>query len=272
MHAYISKNTYWRTGVVLKKDDNEALVRADIEDKKIFISIRGKDKTRCVFLEIIRSYLEGIHSTISGIEVKGKVPMPDNPDIVVDYEHLLLLEESGEKTYIPEGAIKRYSIKELLDGIESEKEQKPHISRSKIESGDYDVFLCYNYQDKQEVSEIGERLKKRGILPWLGEWELQPGMQFQEVIEKQSKHVKSVVIFVGAGGIGPWQKQEYSALIREMIERQRPVIPVFLHNCPNNVQFPLFLRMFLSVDFRKSETSPFESLVSGITEGREHVE
>jgi hypothetical protein len=29
------------------------------------------------------------------------------------------------------------------------------------------VFMCHNSKDKQEVMAIGERLKERGILPWL---------------------------------------------------------------------------------------------------------
>ena len=39
--------------------------------------------------------------------------------------------------------------------------------KGKIEANDYDVFLCYNTRDRQQVKAIASRLKEYGILPWL---------------------------------------------------------------------------------------------------------
>ena len=47
--------------------------------------------------------------------------------------------------------------------------------KGKIETGDYDVFLCHNSKEKAQIMAIGERLKERGILPWLDVWEIRPG-------------------------------------------------------------------------------------------------
>ena len=52
--------------------------------------------------------------------------------------------------------------------------------KGKIETGDYDVFLCHNSRDKKQVMAIGERLKERGILPWLDTWEIRPGHALAE--------------------------------------------------------------------------------------------
>lgn len=41
MNQKIDDGLVWRTGVVLKIGDNHALVKADIEDKKITIAIDG---------------------------------------------------------------------------------------------------------------------------------------------------------------------------------------------------------------------------------------
>ncbi len=119
MHAYIHQRTYWRNGVVLasENDKNRALVKADIEDKKIFIYVSGKPETRHIFLEIIRADFRKIHKTIPKLIVKEKVPIPGHPNVVVDYEHLLTLEELGEETFIPEGLRKKVSVRELLHGI-----------------------------------------------------------------------------------------------------------------------------------------------------------
>jgi WD40 repeat protein len=40
----------------------------------------------------------------------------------------------------------------------------------------FDVFLCHNTADKAQVRQIGAQLRDHGLLPWLDEWELRPGM------------------------------------------------------------------------------------------------
>ncbi|MFM6310883.1 MAG: COR domain-containing protein, partial [Dolichospermum sp.] len=41
MHHLADKKTWWRSGIVLKSDNNRALVKSDQEDRKIFIFISG---------------------------------------------------------------------------------------------------------------------------------------------------------------------------------------------------------------------------------------
>ena len=83
--------------------------------------------------------------------------------------------------------------------------------KGKIETNDFDVFLCHNNKDKPEVKKIGERLKELGIYPWLDEWELQPGKSWQRSLEQQITQIKSAAVFVGKDGIGPWQQEELEA-------------------------------------------------------------
>jgi internalin A len=118
---YLNKNTLWRTGVVLKNDEeNRALVKADLEDKKIFIWVDGPEKSRRRFLEVIRSNFYTIHKTIPGIVVDEKVPLPWHPEITVDFTHLLRLEVKSITDWIPEGLAEAVNVKQLLNGIESE--------------------------------------------------------------------------------------------------------------------------------------------------------
>ena len=74
--------------------------------------------------------------------------------------------------------------------------------KGKIETGDYDVFLCHNSRDKEQVMAIGERLKERGILPWLDVWEIPPGTRWQKELQKQLKSVRSAAVFIGPEGPG----------------------------------------------------------------------
>jgi hypothetical protein len=112
----ISRNTYWRTGVVLKQGNTRALVRADEEDRKITIWLMGSQPR--TLLEIIRSNFDAIHDTIPSIEVEERLGLPDNGNLTVAYQHLLDLEAVGELEVFPEGARKKYNVRDLLNGIE----------------------------------------------------------------------------------------------------------------------------------------------------------
>ncbi|HKQ53487.1 MAG TPA: TIR domain-containing protein [Pyrinomonadaceae bacterium] len=139
------------------------------------------------------------------------------------------------------------------------------VLRGKIESGDYDVFLCHNSKDKSEVKAVGERLKEQGLLPWLDEWELRPGQSWQTELEKQIEIIKAAAVFVGSDGIGPWQDRERQAFLRQFVKRNCPVIPVILPGCADTPRLPVFLEEMTWVDFRKLEPDPFKQLLWGIT-------
>ncbi|HEX5734746.1 MAG TPA: TIR domain-containing protein [Blastocatellia bacterium] len=129
----------------------------------------------------------------------------------------------------------------------------------------FDVFLCHNSADKSEVKHIGQMLKDRQIRPWLDEWELRPGVPWQKLLEQQIEKIKSVAVFIGSQGIGPWQRQEIDAFLREFVDRNCPVIPVLLPTAPTTPDLPLFLRGLTWVDFRGQESDAVSRLVWGIT-------
>jgi hypothetical protein len=143
------------------------------------------------------------------------------------------------------------------------------ILKRKMESGIFDVFLCHNHRDKPKIKAIGEELKAQGVLPWLDEWELRPGLPWQRALEQQIENVQSAAVFVGAEGIGPWQHQELDAFLREFVERGRPVIPVVLPEAPEIPDLPIFLKGMTWVDFRTSDPDPMEQLLWGITGERD---
>jgi len=143
------------------------------------------------------------------------------------------------------------------------------ILQGKIATGDFDVFLCHNNRDKPKVKEIGEKLKNRGILPWLDEWELPPGQPWQPLLEQQIGKIKSAAVFVSKNDMGPWQKRELYAFLNEFVNRYCPVIPVLLPNVPKKPELPIFLRGMTWVDFRKKDPDPMKQLIWGITRERD---
>jgi hypothetical protein len=129
----------------------------------------------------------------------------------------------------------------------------------------YDAFLCHNHEDKPIIRRLAELLLMQGIQPWLDEWELQPGLPWQQALEAQIGIIKSAGVFVGDDGVGPWQRLEVDAFLRQFVHRNCPVIPVLLPDAPAEPQLPLFLQGFTWVDFRKSQPEPLSQLIWGIT-------
>lgn len=143
--------------------------------------------------------------------------------------------------------------------------QAQSIVETKRNSGDFDVFLCHNGQDKSAVKEIANKLIGLGIRPWLDEWELRPGIPWQRELEKQIAKIKSAAVFVGDHGVGPWQQEELEAFLREFNRRSCPVIPVILDYAPKEPDLPIFLSGRTWVNFRQKDPDPLKRLVWGIT-------
>jgi internalin A len=130
-HEKIHAQTCWRSGVMLAYREgaetyNIARIKADPEDKKIFIAVSGRETTRRVFLSLIRDTFAKIHNSFADLEVTEWVPVPDHPDHPpLDYQELLGLEAMGVRDY-PIGKLQiRVNLRQLLNGYESiEKRQR----------------------------------------------------------------------------------------------------------------------------------------------------
>ncbi|HET6892513.1 MAG TPA: toll/interleukin-1 receptor domain-containing protein, partial [Pyrinomonadaceae bacterium] len=85
----------------------------------------------------------------------------------------------------------------------------------KADTSKFDVFLCHNSEEKEEVRLLNESLKALSIKTWLDEEQLAPGKPWQDELEAQISSIRSAVICVGMAGQGPWQHVELRAFIQE---------------------------------------------------------
>jgi small GTP-binding protein len=145
------------------------------------------------------------------------------------------------------------------------------VLEGKRATRDFDVFLCHNSADKGEVRAIARRLEERGLLPWLDERELQPFVRWQDELQETIPRIKSVAVFVGPHGVGPWQDIEMNAFLGEFAHRKIRIGMVFLPGATPPANVPLFMNSFQRVDFNKIDPDPFEQLVWGITGERPKV-
>jgi internalin A len=215
MNPFISKNTVWRAGVVLNLEGSRALVKADTEDRRIYISVQNGNPR--LALSAIRNQLKSIHKTISGLEASEKVPVPGHPEIPpLDYEHLVTLENLSEETYIPEGLGERINVRDLLNGLQANAPQNS------------DIFISYSHKDKIFVKKLVENLAKDGNKIWWDFDALKGGDDWQKEIERgisQSKYF--LVVLTPDSMNSEWVANE----IAYAQSKGKRIIPLRLKEC-----------------------------------------
>jgi hypothetical protein len=139
------------------------------------------------------------------------------------------------------------------------------VVKGKEELGEYDVFLCYNFRDRDAMMEIARGLRERKIRPWLDVWELRAGDVWIDRIGEIITKVKSAAVFIGPNQTGPFENIEIRALLRQFVDSGVRVIPVILSGAEGEPAWSVFMQDFHRVDFRKPQPDPMGELLYGIT-------
>ena len=130
----------------------------------------------------------------------------------------------------------------------------------------FDVFLSHNSKDKPVVRKLKHLLSARGVVVWLDEDELQPGIPWQQLLEAGIETSRSVAVLVGKDGLGPWEDEEMRAALELAVRKRRPAIPVLLPGASAQPDLPMFLVNRTWVDLRAGFAHEgIAKLVWGIT-------
>ena len=104
-----------------------ALVKADTEDRKVFIWVGGDEHKRHDFLSKIRGQFDIIHKTISKLEVKEMVPVPGHLEAEpVDYDLLLQMDHNNVEIYpvLSGGKMIVVKVREMLNGVARQEDRQ----------------------------------------------------------------------------------------------------------------------------------------------------
>ncbi|MEP7135552.1 MAG: COR domain-containing protein [Chloroflexota bacterium] len=234
MNAFVHK-TVWRSGVVLKSGGNTALVKADTEDRKIFIWVTGDENTRRDFLSAIRMEFDAIHKTIAKIEATEKVPLPNYPKAdPVDYRLLLQLEQKGILTHHVQADtdLVEITVRELLDGVRPSKNQAAK------------VFISYGHDDKSFVKKLAGDLGKDSIESWWDFDALKGGHDWQKEIQQGIKRCDFFIVILSPNSVDrEWVIKE----ITYANEYKKKIVPLMLKECER----PISIIEKQYIDFEK---------------------
>lgn len=132
VHNLIKERNFWRNGVMIQDEGQEALIRSDPADRKIFIEIGGEGNKRSL-LAVIRSIFKQIHDNLEGIRVQEFIPLDVEGKALADYEVLLAHEELREEYFLSSVLRKRFNVSLLLDGYESRESREDRRKRMEEE-------------------------------------------------------------------------------------------------------------------------------------------
>ncbi len=137
----------------------------------------------------------------------------------------------------------------------------------------YDLFLCYNSKDRDEVLKIKEMLREREVKSFLDCHDLAPGQPWRPALEQQIPNFRAAAVFLGKHGYGRTQEGESDLLIdRAELEKTQgrlfPVVPVILPDGPEKAEG--FLSRYTWIDLRagvenEAEINRLVAAISGAT-------
>jgi hypothetical protein len=124
----------------------------------------------------------------------------------------------------------------------------PSTQPDQLSDGTRDLFLSYNSRDIEAVQAIAERLHAANLTTFLDKADLKPGLPWILDIEDSISRSKTVAVFIGEHGFGPYQETEiHQAIIRHHDEKRNgrtfPVIPVLLPGAELE-NIPVYLRVY----------------------------
>lgn len=234
-HALIDSHLRWRTGVVLKFEGCRALVKADVQDKKVFISVSGPASGRRRLLAVIRSDFERIHRDIRNLEPEEIVPLPGNPDVLLSYRELLIMERDGLVDFqkVVGDRIAILDVFELLNGVDLEDARRRRPLRDQNRA--VRLFYSYSHKDERLRYELETHLKlmqRQGLIETWHDRRINPGDEFDKEIDDNLETADIVLLLVSADFIASdycYEKEMKRALERHKNGEAR-VISIILHD------------------------------------------
>jgi internalin A len=226
----------WRTGVIMKFEGNLALVKADVQDKKVFINVSGSVSGRRRLLAVIRSDFERIHHDIRNLQPQEMIPVAGFPNLIVPYKKLQVMEQRGvgEFTEVTDNDVVELNVKDLLNGVDLEGTRRKEIVLNERRQA-VRLFYSYSHKDESLRNDLETHLKllqRRGLIETWQDRKIEPGDAWERKINENIERADIILLLVSADFIASdysYEKEMARALEREKNGEAR-VIPVIVRD------------------------------------------
>ena len=229
----------WRTGVILEKEGYRALIKADILDRRVTISVAGSvADARRRLLAIVRSDFEHIHSEFQ-FEIQEMVPVPSYPDLLVSYRELSVMEQGG-LTKFPKvfgNQVLELDVLKLLNGVDIERSQRRvRVSNQDKATRDaLNIFYIYSRKDEVLRDELETHLKllqRQGFINQWSDRQIKAGSDWNKEIDRNLEEADIILLLISADFIA--SDYAYDIEMERALERhmagEAKVVPVILRD------------------------------------------
>jgi internalin A len=226
----------WRTGVVLEFEGNKGLVKADVQDKKVLISISGPKGSRRRLLAIIRAVFDEIHSDIKKLSPQEMVPLPGHPDEVIPYEDLLVMESNGIDKFprVVAKKVLQLDVDELVNGVDlvGTRRQDKTMAEQKHPIR---LFCSYSRADESFRSDLNNHLmilRRMGLINAWDDRVIEAGEDWKQGIDLNLERADIILLLISADFIA--SDYCYEIEMKRALERHEKeeacVIPIILRD------------------------------------------
>ena len=225
----------WRYGVILTFEMNRALLKGDVQERKVSVSVSGPLNQRRSLLAIIRAEMEFIHAQITHLAPKAMVPLPDYPHIAIEYRTLRTFNETGH-TKIPlvvGNQVSTYDVGALLSGVDSVVQERGEFLRDRY---GVRLFVSYAHKDERLRAELETHLKILHRTGLIDKWDdrlIEPSDEWKEAIDENLNAADIILLLVSADFLNSdfcWDQEMERALERHTAG-EAVAIPVIIRDC-----------------------------------------
>lgn len=213
----------WRTGVVLAWDGNRAVVKADVQDRRVNIAITGPQDGRRRLLAVIRADLEHIHGSIAKLQATEQVPVPGHPGLVIAYTKLQAFEAKGIEEFAEEheGEVMTLRVTDLLSGVEEASGKPRETMREAAGREAVRVAFSYSHKDEELRDQLETHLKlflRQGVISTWHDRKILGGENWVGVIDDNFRRADLILLLVSADFLASdycYETEMKLALVRE---------------------------------------------------------
>jgi internalin A len=268
----------WRSGVILKFEGCRALVKADIVDKKVFVSIAGDSaESRRRLLAVVRADLERIHREIKNLNPAEMVPLPELPNEVVSYNDLIVMEREGRPDIykVVEDEGKTFKVTDLLNGVDLSKQRRARDTEG------LNLFFSHAREDERYMKGLKTHLtilEHGGVIQSWSDREIGAGDNWEKEIMDKLNGADIILLLISSDFIASdfcYKKEMPRALERHDADEAR-AIPVIVRDCIWEGKAPFARLQVLpdggkSVDLWENKDSAWRNVAEGIEKAAESL-
>ena len=129
-------------------ESNRALVKADVQAKRVTINVDGPAASRRRLLAVIRADFDHIHHSFT-FEPQAMIPVPEHPEMLIPYKKFVVLETKGITTYqdVVGDDVLELDVQAMLNGVDLEGTRRSLQTPDRLTDA---LRLFYSYAHEDE--------------------------------------------------------------------------------------------------------------------------